>query len=93
PAEVGLQLRGSLKIGNVADGRDQQSGSYCSNPGNGGEDLALSRGFNDLDDLRFKLGPVLFEQVQFGNQLRLGQGQSPHTRWFGDPNTLPGQAL
>ena len=71
PAEVGLQLRCSLKIGNVADGRDQHCGSHRSNPRNGGENLALPRGFNDLNNLRFELLQVFFQQFQFGNKLRL----------------------
>jgi hypothetical protein len=80
-------------IGTIADGCHQHGGGHWPNSGDGGEDLALPRMLDDLDDLCFELALMFFQSFQFRHELRLRENSSTHPRWLGDADTLPSQAL
>src|SRR6266567_5219315 len=93
PAKVGLELRRALKIGNVANHSDDDSRLDRSNPWDRGEDLALTRVFDDAGHLDFELFKVLKDKLEFFNQLTLFESETTKPCRIFRPNALSCQLL
>src|SRR5579884_412766 len=93
PPEVRLELRGTIKVGNIADAGNDRGGLRWADARDRGQNLSFAGMRHNLGDLGFQLFKMPLNEFEFGDELLLLKGQTAQAGGVLRPNALRRELL